>query len=453
MWWREAIAGARRGRRTLEQRQREYARVVFIERDTMLPVKAVVSLMATLYLVSTVRSGSIEELEPNELVALAKFWLPRMVLYAAGNAIFLFALSIAGRERIHLGFVRFCAFCLSLLDGVFLGAVVFLTGGAESIAYLGFYALAIRNAYLFSSFPGQILANFALLGCYTVTLLLHEDDSSFFFGELFRLRSGMMLVVGSCFWGVSNLSLRQRGKRIDLSEFTLRSEKLAAAGRIAADVAHELKNPLAVINNAAYLLGQERDRLTDEMLAQVATIRDQVERSDRTLTDLLRFASFTGGRVEQVDVNDTLRAAVREVLGAEDAPGGPHRVNMKLDADLPPLYITRHQLQECFVSLLRNAVDSMPAGGVIDVRTSFRLPRDIEVSIADQGEGIPPEKRQRVFDSFFTTKPGAAGLGLAIAQYLAETFGGRIEVSDNVPRGTVFTLNLPIRMSAHETAI
>jgi signal transduction histidine kinase len=126
-----------------------------------------------------------------------------------------------------------------------------------------------------------------------------------------------------------------------------------------------------------------------------------------------------------------------------------YRLKHKLEPDLPQLYLPPQQLRDSFVNLLRNAVESMPDGGEIAVTTRFDRNGDVVVTIGDQGKGIPPEDRKRVFESFFTTKPGSPGLGLSAAQYLVGTFGGTVEISTNEPRGALITLSLPVHTKSN----
>ncbi|HCF94330.1 MAG TPA: hypothetical protein DEW46_04660 [Verrucomicrobia bacterium] len=452
-----SYAKAGRVRMSADDRHREYQRILSFERQLVLPIRLALILIAVLYLESLVRSTGVGEIEPNQHVMLARMWLQQLLLYGVFLIIFLFALHISGRDPVRLGLVRFCAFCLSLLDGAFLGGVVFWTDGPESIAYLGFYALAIRNAFLFNTFRGQFFSNLALLGCYTVTLLLFLDepvDYRFFGQEVFVLRGAMMLVVGACFWGVFQISLRRSAQRLSQQEFTLRNEKLLAAGHIAADIAHELRNPLAIMTNAAYLLETADDHDTTLKQEQIGLIREQIRRTDRILADLIQYANSTGGQLVNVDVNESLKVAVEEVI-----PGGctgastTHRVVLHLEPDLPYLFLPPQQLKDSFVNLMRNAVESMPEGGPIEVVTRFERHGDVVVTFADQGTGIAPADLKRVFESFFTTKPGSPGLGLSAAQYLVGTFGGTVEITDNKPKGTLVTLRLPIHTKSHGQSI
>jgi two-component system sensor histidine kinase HydH len=155
------------------------------------------------------------------------------------------------------------------------------------------------------------------------------------------------------------------------------------------------------------------------------------------------YARLNEGRLESVDINKVLENALRQVL--PPMLESKVRVVTHLAKYLPPLVVQRPQLEECFLNVLKNAVEAMPAGGTLTVQSRYVVGGQIEVQIADTGRGIAPDVLSRIFDAFTTTKPGGTGLGLAIVKNVAETYGGTVVARSELGKGSVFTLTLPVR--------
>jgi signal transduction histidine kinase len=221
---------------------------------------------------------------------------------------------------------------------------------------------------------------------------------------------------------------------------------MSAAGRLAAEVAHQIKNPLGIINNAAFSLQRSLltgDRPDPAVARQLQVIRDEVERSDRIITELIGFAQLAEGRIERLDVVEELDLAVQRVFPA--GAGFGVRIERDFRPPVPALFFSRRSLGEVFDNLLKNARDVLEGRGTVRLGVKGTSDLGVEVTIADDGPGIPPENRERVFEAYFTTKPGGTGLGLAIVKQNVELFGGRMELESEVGRGTCFHLRFPGR--------
>ena len=259
----------------------------------------------------------------------------------------------------------------------------------------------------------------------------------------------------------------------------IRAEKLASVGRLAAGVAHEIGNPLGAINGYAHLL---RRVATDEpSRTAVDGLQRESDRIDRIVRGLLDFGRAHARATTCVDVNDALRG-VHELLGTQ---GALRSVEVVMDLAAGPLNVRadRHELEQVFVNLLLNAVDAMPDGGEIAIRTAAlarqgvavrasrrrtdtaetyvprapsvrvmrwlaaRQPGDVvKVVVADAGPGVSPEMGDRIFEPFVTTKqPGrGTGLGLAIVARIVENCGGTVWVEPSRAGGAAFHLLLPL---------
>jgi two-component system NtrC family sensor kinase len=243
----------------------------------------------------------------------------------------------------------------------------------------------------------------------------------------------------------------------DKQEQLVEVEKLASLGRVAAGVAHEINNPLAVINEKAGLLqdfleisGEFKHR--ERFGALLEGITDSVKRC-RTITHrLLGFARRVEVTVEPVELNEEV-CRVREYLEADRAAKGV-RLELELAEGLPTAHTDRVEFGQVLVNVLKNGIDAVPQGGAITVATRAKNQRWLQVAIADNGPGIPADQVKRLFEPFFTTKEKGkgTGLGLFVSRGIMKKLGGRILVESTPGKGTTFTLELPVRYVAQEIA-
>lgn len=224
----------------------------------------------------------------------------------------------------------------------------------------------------------------------------------------------------------------------------VQAEKLAALGRLAASVAHELNNPLQVIQNSLYLvrhestLDQQAQDDLDVALAESRRMADLIERMRETY----RPTTATEFRPE------SLNALIAEVEKLISTHLRHNAVNFefKPDPELPLVPCLRDQLKQVILNASLNAVDAMPNGGQLSISTATSPEADgLWVAIADTGQGIAPQDLPNIFDPFFTRKAGGTGLGLAISYDIVQQHHGRIEVESEVGRGTTFRIWLPLK--------
>ncbi len=241
----------------------------------------------------------------------------------------------------------------------------------------------------------------------------------------------------------------------DKQEQLVEVEKLASLGRVAAGVAHEINNPLAIINEKAGLLqdylevsGEFKNR--ERFGALLAGIVDSVKRC-RTITHrLLGFARRVEVTVEPLELNEVV-LRVGEYLEGDRLERNV-RLFLQLAEGLPTVYTDRVEFEQVLVNLLKNAIDAVAPGGRVGVSTHAKNQRWLQVVIADNGPGIPPEQLKRLFEPFFTTKEKGkgTGLGLFVSRGIMKKLGGRILVESSVGIGTNFTVELPVRHVAQE---
>ena len=221
----------------------------------------------------------------------------------------------------------------------------------------------------------------------------------------------------------------------------MQAEKLSALGEVAAGVAHEIKNPLSIVQNTCDLLprlGPQEEKERDETLQMM---REAIRRIDDRVGSLLDFARPAQHLVEQLDAAEVLG----QLLDLETKHAEHLGIAIERQFEpVPAVLINRDMLKDIYINIIRNAFQAMPQGGRLQV--SARPGQEgVAIKICDTGTGIAPEQLSRVFEPFFSTKaPGeGTGLGLAIAQRQLREIGGRIEVTSRVGKGTCFALLLP----------
>ncbi len=225
-----------------------------------------------------------------------------------------------------------------------------------------------------------------------------------------------------------------------------RSERLASIGRLAAGVAHEINNPLTAVLTFAHILLRDAPEGSQQK-EDIETVIDATTRCREVVRGLLDFSRQSEPRKNLADLNGVLHEALN--LTRNQARINKVRIVEELDSDLPQLVIDANQIQQVAVNVIVNAVDAMPDGGDLTVRTGLingQGGKWAQLAISDTGRGIPAENLEHVFDPFFTTKPPGegTGLGLAIAYGIVTDHGGLISVSSELGRGTTVTVRLPM---------
>lgn len=224
----------------------------------------------------------------------------------------------------------------------------------------------------------------------------------------------------------------------------IKKERLAAIGQMASVVGHEIRNPLAVINNSIYFIktklstGQEPD---PKIAKHIKIIESEIQQANGIINEILTYSRQREMQLERVKLNHWLD----ELLSVYPFP--PHIELVKaLDPADPSLDIDPTEMQQAVRNLIGNGIEVMPPpkGGKITIRTRISEPGWVEISIADAGAGIPPDVLDKIFAPFFTTKARGTGLGLAVVRKVIDRHKGRVDVESQVGVGTTFKLYLPI---------
>jgi PAS domain S-box-containing protein len=222
-------------------------------------------------------------------------------------------------------------------------------------------------------------------------------------------------------------------------EKLVRTEKLATLGQLAGGVGHELRNPLGVIKNAAYLLNMILEDTEPEVKEALDILGKEVATSDRIISSLLDFARAKPPTRREVDINEVVRETLSRIAVPENI-----EVATQLKEALPSILADPDQLVQVFGNAITNAGQAMPEGGRIVVKSEAPSVGWVSVSFTDTGVGIPEENLNKIFEPLFTSKAKGIGLGLAIIKTMVEAHGGDIEVQSEVGRGSTFTVRLPI---------
>jgi signal transduction histidine kinase len=233
---------------------------------------------------------------------------------------------------------------------------------------------------------------------------------------------------------------RLHDKIVAVEEQLRHNERLSTLGLLAAEVAHEIRNPLTVMKMLFHSLDLKFPT-ADPRARDAEIVAEKMDHLNKIVDQLLGYARSTEPTFDLVDVNellDDVLLLVRQKLSQQKIV-----LVRKLGEGLPKARADRGQIEQACLNLILNAADAMPHGGTLTASTALHPSSFILLTFSDTGTGMPPEKQKQVFEPFFTTKARGTGLGLAIVQKIVEAHRGRIEVKSSSKKGTTFRLLLP----------
>ena len=374
-----------------------------------------------------------------------------------------------------------------MLDGLFITGLTIVTGGFDSIVFWVFPCLIVLNALSIPLAVPQIVLNLLLSLFYLsagltvpgigegaamptpppalratnqaprsageTAIKLRKPSRADDVGdessppdistEASLLRVSVLWLLALCCYGAQVLIERQRIALEEASEFAAREGQLHSAGRLAAEFAHQIKNPLAVINNAAFSLQRSLRTGKGDSARQIEIIQEEVAHADRAITQIMGYAQLSEGRVEKLDVIAELDRAVAQVFPPAVPTG--IKIHPEYARHFPPLLMQRGHFSEILVNLLKNAREAVGPAGNVFVTAQCHRDDSVEISVRDDGPGVPPDKIERIFEAYYTTKEKGTGLGLAIVKHNVELYGGTVRLESKSGHGATFVLLFPAK--------
>ncbi len=475
-------------------------RIIMMEREIILPLKVagIMMLLYSFYFRPWI-GRVLSELEI--AVELTQYFL---WFYIAANL--LFTVALFNIRRLPLALVQWLVFATGLLDGMFLASLTLVTGGYQSFLYWLFLGLIIRGSVSVPRVTSQLALNLTVIACYVMAGIINiyiaksleeqaraqasmqpralrqaaaagavptnqivaaaqpphtpaavtPDEAAEALAlagpegaaEPLLVRLALLLLMTVCAFGVQVLLERQRMTAEEAREFTLRDAQLRSADRLAAEFAHQIKNPLAIINTAAFSLQRALETGRGDAAAKVKMIQEEVGRADRIITEVMGYAQLVEGHIEKLNLVEELDSAIARVF----PPASSLRVllHKEFQPALPPLFIQKRHATEIFTNVLLNAREALgDRGGNVWVTARYQPDSGIEIAIADDGPGVPPDKQERVFEAYYTTKPKGSGLGLPTVKNAIELYGGSVRLESGLGKGARFVLVFPAKTFMH----
>ena len=416
-------------------------RIRFMERHTMLPVKAVYFLLLVYYLYFS-SWPELDNVRWTLFQTIQWFFLLCLIVNTV-IAVMLFRM-----DEFSIGVLREVVFSICLFDAVLLAMMTELTGGFESFLFWLFLGIQVRNAISMPVATTQIMANLCVsviylcAGAFDIIVARSVEELEGITVEPVMLRALLLVLMTAFCYALQVLIDKQRRMDSEEEEFDRRQSQLQASGRLAAEIAHQIKNPLGIINNTAFTLG----KLTagDQIIQkQVELVREEVNKADQVITKLMGYAQLTEGRLDKLDINDVLDFSITQVFPEGHKFG--IRIRKNYGIALPPLLAQSLHISEVFVNILQNSREAVGENGEISISTSYGGNYTLSVVIEDNGPGISLNMMNKVFEPYLTTKEKGTGLGLAIVKHNTELYGGKVEVNSELGKYTRFNLLFPGR--------
>ena len=416
-------------------------RIRFMERHTMLPVKAVYFLLLVYYLYFS-SWPELDNVRWTLFQTIQWFFLLCLIVNTV-IAVMLFRM-----DEFSIGVLREVVFSICLFDAVLLAMMTELTGGFESFLFWLFLGIQVRNAISMPVATSQIMANLCVsviylcAGAFDIIVARSVEELEGITVEPVMLRALLLVLMTAFCYALQVLIDKQRRMDSEEEEFDRRQSQLQASGRLAAEIAHQIKNPLGIINNTAFTLG----KLTagDQIIQkQVELVREEVNKADQVITKLMGYAQLTEGRLDKLDINDVLDFSITQVFPEGHKFG--IRIRKNYGIALPPLLAQSLHISEVFVNILQNSREAVGENGEISIITSYGGNYTLSVVIEDNGPGISLNMIDKVFEPYLTTKEKGTGLGLAIVKHNTELYGGKVEVNSELGKYTRFNLLFPGR--------
>lgn len=352
------------------------------------------------------------------------------------------------RKKVVYGFALF-------FDFIYASLLVSVTGGFDSSFFNGFYLITALYSFYYGLLPGTVIAALAAV--------MYFFSSGLSFYELhwtdFMVRIAFLFLLAVPLGMLSQKLKSDKNKIEDLNrdlegyieelrsvqERLIEVEKLSALGRLTADVAHEIRNPLTSIGGFARRLDNKLQPGTRER-EYADIVVSEVDRLERILGDVLSFSRETKYDLEYLEINSIVSESVNAF--AAICTEQSIKVELETDPSLPEVLIDRDQVKQAMSNLVFNALDVMTEGGRLTVKTYMEVFHQVQyvvVEVSDTGPGLPVEALHMIFEPFYTTKigVGSTGLGLPICKKIIDEHNGLIFADSELGKGSSFHMYFP----------
>ncbi|MBI4847105.1 MAG: sensor histidine kinase [Nitrospirae bacterium] len=383
-----------------------------------------------------------------------------LMYFAAGSICIFFSLFLfPHKEKIIYAIALF-------FDLSFISLLVYMTGGFDSPFSNGFYLMTALYSFYYGAVTGILVANLSIMlyiatGSFDLARLLPWTDSAVRAVFLFLLAVPLGLLSEKLTKDKEKLEKLNKDLKDSMEALSslqsrvVQAEKLSAIGRLTADIAHEIRNPLTSIGGFARRLDKKLTELTREK-EYTGFIISEVNRLERILKDVLAFSTDVRFNLENLDINETVKDALKSFadISSEQAI----KVEETLDTSLPLIMHDKDQVRQSIINLLSNAIDAMPSGGTLMIKTFMEELYHVNyvvVELADSGVGIPKEKLDMIFEPFYTTKEigRGTGLGLSLCKKIIDEHHGLIKIESVPDNGTSVKLLFPYQCEEESARI
>jgi len=348
----------------------------------------------------------------------------------------------------------FQAHLQTFFDLILITVLVYISGGLQGSLHILYILVIISSSYLLTTRAANLMAAlsailFGLLieGLYYHLLpnFLPEQDVKLTFGSiLFSL-----IVSWALFFAVAlllnslNARLRRMRDELQRAQKALEvKESQALAGRISAQIAHEIRNPLTAIAGAVQVLGRETD-LNPERRELMRIVLKETDRVSQTLEQFMDLVNPHQVEFETIDLAIILQETLYMLSQSGELNGRIH-IDGNYASRAVPFYGNGNQFKQIFWNLIKNAIQAMPEGGRLEVDFSQPSADRLTIRFSDTGVGMNEEARQKLFEPFFSGFESGRGLGMAVVRRVVDDYQGRIEVNSAPHQGTEVLIDLPI---------
>lgn len=354
------------------------------------------------------------------------------------------------------------AFLQAFFDLLLITALVYISGGLSSSLYFLYILPVVAASIVLSGRAAYLMAGAAAVFFGLLVDGLYFGLIAYFSPEQYRERSlGLVLFTMFLAWSLFFLmavlanyltgNLRRTREQLLLARKELEiKERLATAGRISAQLAHEIRNPLAAISGSVQVLKNELN-LNEEQKDLMGIVLKESIRVSQSIEQFLDLASPGKNVFAEIDLGEVLEETLALLRGSGELNGQYHLAGNFRSARMH-YYGSPHQFKQVFWNLSKNALKAMPHGGTLTVDFFRARKKEIKIRFADTGRGLTEEEKGHLFEPFFSRFENGRGLGLVVVRRIIDDYDGKIQVSSEPQRGTEIILTLPEREGRPKTA-